>query len=1262
MIDEGPPPSTSQPQKFGRFPKTGGGLSFQKPNEIGIILGKSDNKGFARKQKDKEKNTIRGKEVTIRDSAAPAQVIYGEMRVGGVTTMVHTTGNTAAYLQTGEENSETYVESNGLLWTAKTPGAGGNNLTIEIEDPGPSYGTTVCNYYSGGRIVVTPSTDGSGNPTATLNQVISAVAANAPADSFIRVQKTLANTNGKVNFLEQTSLQYGGGSILHMIVTLAGHEIDSVQKLYLDGSEVLFERTPGTGVDTRWATGRYDSRVFMAVNKGADDQVAIPDCIAQVPDIWTENHRQRGNAHVYLIFQYNESVFPSNLPEIEFLVRGKKCYDPRTSVTQWTRNAALIIYDYLRDSRYGLDLSSIVDNQGWIDAANACDESIPRTGAPDEARYEFDTSFDPTEGAENILEQMEQGIAGKIFTRDGKVFVYPGKWRAPTVTFTETDLRGDLRINTHVSRSDRFNCARGTFMGGDYQETDIPPVKNSTYITEDGGEIYEDFPLNFVRSPTQAQRILKIELEKVRQGFTVTVPLKLSGLLVCVGDTVNLYLERYGWEPKIFEVMNSQIVVEDDGVIGVDLELRETAEGVYAWDNGEETEIDVAPNTTLPSATDVEPPTAILCTSGTDELYINSDGKVVSRLKVSWTPSTAQFVVSGGKYQIRHRKFGSGENDWIATAEEPDSASFHYILDVQDGQTYYVAVRALNSIGIPSDWVFPFAATHTVVGKTAPPSDVTNFTASITDYGTSFNWEAIPDLDAGEYEIRVGSSFESGVLVWKGKGNTARWEYRLAGTSNFWIKSYDTSLNPSTNAALSQLQILPPESVVILARLDGPNVLFEWNTPTEGAFKIQDYIISYGPTYAGSITVATVSANNYLHRVDWGLVRTFWVVARDIAGNLSTATAYTLNILPPNSAQAFAVRTVGNNVLLDWRDPVPSSLPIAYYNVWKGDTYAAAIKIGEKYGSFHAYLEQFGGTFYYHVEGVDTAGNVGAHATAVGVVSAPDDFYIKNTINLLVEEGVELLNAVAVPRQPQKEQNDIFFPIDTVRYEQSQPLLINPIEVTGVETFENWWDINGWNNLQDAINEGYDGPFLSPTSTVPGQIKWTVDYEVTFASSYINFQYELSNKGDEVTVIPTIRVSADGLTYTEHVGNTQVFAENFRYVEYILNFQATTDKAFAKLTLAKAQISLQRQTEYLIVEVDAGDAATGGTPFTFTKDFLDIEDIQATLWGVAANLGIPIINFEDDPNPTGGKALLFNLDGDPINGQLRVQATGAVNP
>ena len=185
----------------------------------------------------------------------------------------------------------------------------------------------------------------------------------------------------------------------HIVLTLSGCQLSEIEKLYLDGEEIplsgfeemeVFDQETGQSLGTQLrslAFGRYEGYLYLEANLGADDQPAFPSLINDAPQLWTQDHRQRGCAGVYLRFRRNEALFLQGLPQVTFDVKGKAVYDPRTGTTVYTNNAALVWADYMTMSKLksglGADRDTELDEAALIAAANICDEPI--TLPPDAA-------------------------------------------------------------------------------------------------------------------------------------------------------------------------------------------------------------------------------------------------------------------------------------------------------------------------------------------------------------------------------------------------------------------------------------------------------------------------------------------------------------------------------------------------------------------------------------------------------------------------------------------------------------------------------------------------------------------------------------------------------------------------------------------------------------------------------------------------------------------------------------------------------------
>jgi hypothetical protein len=356
-----------------------------------------------------------------------------------------------------------------------------------------------------------------------------------------------------------------------------------------------------------------------------------------------------------------------------------------------------------------------------------------------EKRYECHGILDTGQTPGKILTQMTSSCIGLVYYSGGKWSIKVGEYISPTITLDEDDLAGPITLGTRNSRRDSFNAVKGIFSNPNenYQPTDFPSITSSTFEVEDNNErIFRDIELAFTTSPSMAQRIAKIVLFRNRQQMTMTVPVKLTGFNVEVGDTIQITNSRFGFSAKTFEVANWHFESGSDGILIIKLVLKEISSAVYDW-SAEESDI-ISNNTTLPDIFDVSPPGI----TASDELRAFNQ-EAVSVLIVDVSSSDA-FVTD---FEVEAKQ--STASEYVSLGKS--STNRYELVNVEDGVTYDVRARAVTTLGSKSD---VSSTTHQVVGKTAPPSDVTNFSVNVIDDVAHLTWTPVSDLDLSHYKIR----------------------------------------------------------------------------------------------------------------------------------------------------------------------------------------------------------------------------------------------------------------------------------------------------------------------------------------------------------------------------------------------------------------------------------------------------------------------------------------------------------------------------
>lgn len=340
----------------------------------------------------------------------------------------------------------------------------------------------------------------------------------------------------------------------------------------------------------------------------------------------------------------------------------------------------------------------------------------------------------------NNLRELYVSMAGQLVYAGGVWRILAGEYQTPTLSFSETDLLESIKVQTKVSKRDRFNRVQGIYISPlfDGNPSDYPAVSNTTYETEDGGVIKTDLDLSFCQRPTTAQRIAKIYLERMRQEIVFSARFDISAFQLQVGDNFYFTLDRYGWSNKVFEVIDWRLGVQD-GVPYVELSCRENSSSVYDWNNGEETAVDPAPNTSLPT------PFVVPVVGGFSLDSIASstlDGDTIYNIVASWELPDDQFVVSGGRYEVRFKEVD--QTAYISAGFVDGSINQLRLTALQPDTLYDVEIIAYNDFGIPSQ---PTVLEDFLVGTsiTTDTEDWENetFTAQDweTDSLTAEDWE-----------------------------------------------------------------------------------------------------------------------------------------------------------------------------------------------------------------------------------------------------------------------------------------------------------------------------------------------------------------------------------------------------------------------------------------------------------------------------------------------------------------------------------------
>jgi len=616
-----------------------------------------------------------------------------------------------------------------------------------------------------------------------------------------------AKVSGTVVFLATSGAK---NEYLHLVVTLAGHEVQEIGDVYFNEDLVM-----EGGALTGYATGKYapvvNGYTGSLIHKylGTTTQTVDTTLQTDFPVDWDSNHRLRGIAYIYCKLTFSNEIFVGGIPNISCVVKGKKVYNPSTLATAYSANPALCLRDYLTDADLGMGMdTSEIDDASVIAAAAVCNGQVqikPTSPTVYENRYECNGQAVTSSTPDSIIGQILSSMGGTIAYSGGQVVVYAAAYRAPAITLDESHMAGGFTVSTRLSARDRVNAVKGTFISSENQwaAADFPQITSATYLAADDGVYHwRDVILPFTTSSSAAQRIARINLRQAREEIIFTAKFNLTAMQLRAGDTVNLTNANLGFSSKVFEVIAWSL--SSDGTPPtpvIELQLRETASTVYDWDVADEVAVESAPNTTLPSPFSITAPSNLTLTADGTTQFIQADGSVMPRIKVAWSAPNDQFVTSGGKTVIEYKEGTATTYLTWATVDGDQTLDF-ISSDVRIGTSYNVRLYAQSFFNTSS--TYTAVASITPVKDTTAPSIPTGLTAVVgTGRAVSLDWNDNTEPDFSEYGI-----YRKTTAVTPANANTSKiaevrasrfvdTDVDIGTTYYYWLNAYDSVENVS---------------------------------------------------------------------------------------------------------------------------------------------------------------------------------------------------------------------------------------------------------------------------------------------------------------------------------------------------------------------------------------------------------------------------------------------------------------------------------
>ncbi|MGV1045416.1 TipJ family phage tail tip protein [Limnohabitans sp.] len=596
----------------------------------------------------------------------------------------------------------------------------------------------------------------------------------------------------------------------------------------------------------------------------------------------------------------------------------------------WTDNPAWCFYDLVTNTRYGLGNyipESQVDKWALYRVAKYCDELVPNGLGGYEPRFTCNLYLQTREQAYKVVQDMASVFRGMAYWSGGAITVTQDAPQDPVYQFTAANVVDGEFAYQGSSAKARHTVALVSWVDpDDFYRQKVEYVEDLAGIAR-YGVVQADVVAMGCTSRGQANRVGKwllyseqseseiitcrtgLEGAVVRPGDVIKVAdasrggMRLGGRIAAattVSVTLDQDLPAGSW--RISVVLPTGVVEErqvgslSGRTVGVTsafsmapqvgaiwvlsstlveaqlfrvVQVAESEPGIHeitalAHNPSKYAAIEqglaLQPRAITVLSTTPAAPTGLTVT---ESLYRVKDQALVL-IQLGW-----EQVFGALEYQVTYRVNGGN------TVTLPKVSSTYLEIRNAESGDYVFTVRA---VGVSGKLGNSASLSQSILGKLQPPDDVQDFVVLRRTTDLLLSWSANTDADLSGYEVRVGTGWDSGVMVGQTAGTQLVHDQSESGQYNYHIRAFDTSGKYSQHVTTFQLTLLAPSSVRQFDVVQSANRLeFRWLPNPEP--EVVAYELREGGAWDTSIFIAEVKSSSFTLPSGFDGERKLWIKA-----------------------------------------------------------------------------------------------------------------------------------------------------------------------------------------------------------------------------------------------------------------------------------------------------------------------------------------------------------------------------------------------
>jgi hypothetical protein len=641
-----------------------------------------------------------------------------------------------------------------------------------------------------GEPLVWPGYPNGKPPTVVRPTQTSARAINKAAKTIEASAKSIAGTDKILPVLYGSPLLVGGliaGLVadqarLHFLLVLGYGQVASIGKVWNGSTEVTHPN------------------MRIAKYYGTPTQTVDP-ALVYAYSLYGKTFTDAMPGVAYVVVGIPPGYDLSSLPNFAVECGGMLVTDFRVGGAKVaTGNPVLCLADFITSSEYGLGRTYNVAS--FTAAANYCDEA-----AGGESRYRMALALTESQKVADWLAAIEAYTGSILTRRAGVYYLTPLQPRATSIvvdkarilqdTFTlalkpQRDLPTKLTVNYTDWRA---------FPPSTRQAVQVLPVNSDARESSLSLPGFTSFDMASRYAGRRLNALWFGQLSAQWKAFD-------EAINYARGDVLSLSFPEYGLSGALFWITG--LTDQGFGRWQVDAET---------YDADAFTDVPQAPPPVVDSGGMVPDAPTVPVLIGpitiTEELVEYGNGDFRPRIRGTW-PDVADLQTA--YYSCALLDVTDPARPYTVTTMNIPISTFISLPVVED-RIYRLLVSEVGVNGLSS----PILTSPDILtlGKTAPPSDVTGFSAIEAGGNVFTSWNPIPDLDRDEYEIRrgpVGTAWSAMVPISRLHSTNTVLNSQPVGKQDYAIKAKDTSGTYSAHEARVTVDVTADQNL----NLTGP--------------------------------------------------------------------------------------------------------------------------------------------------------------------------------------------------------------------------------------------------------------------------------------------------------------------------------------------------------------------------------------------------------------------------------------------------------